>query len=373
MAGSFGRQLVADPMCRCCKDKMRSSLERPLFPTLRESQKTSWLRAAPGLEDLARLGGTFTRGILKMANYNLAPALATYVKESASFASRSDAIADRREAFAEACRYFTPARPSEIKVEDDDINGLAIRIYLPEAPAPSTGWPTLLYFHGGGWSMGSHTTHDWFAYAVLRRIPLAIVAVNYRLSPEHPFPAPLEDGLEVWRALRRGDFPQLDRNCLSIAGDSAGGSLAAGLCVALREMNLPQPKLQALIYPVLTARVELQSMQTHADAPMLTTAGLLASLESYVPGQERKADPRALALEINDVIGLAPAFIGVAEYDPLFDHGIAYAKMLRTAGVPVHLHIGRGLVHASLRASGVDEVEDFYDALVESLRRSMIF
>ncbi|WP_447903019.1 alpha/beta hydrolase [Pseudomonas serbica] len=308
-----------------------------------------------------------------MANYNLAPALAAYVKESASFASKSDAVADRREAFAEACRYFTPSRPSGIKVEDDEIKGLAIRIYLPEAPAPSTGWPTLLYFHGGGWSMGSHATHDWFAYAVLRRIPIAIVAVNYRLAPEHPFPAPLEDGLEVWHALRRGDFPLLDQDCLAVAGDSAGGSLAAGLCVALREMNLPQPKLQALVYPVLTASVELRSMQAHAEAPMLTTAGLLTSLEGYVPGHERKTDPRALALEIDNAIGLAPAFIGVAEYDPLFDHGIGYASVLREAGVPVHLHIGRGLVHASLRASGVDEVEEFYDVLVEWMRNSMAY
>lgn len=306
-----------------------------------------------------------------MANYNLAPALAAYVKESASFASKSDAISDRREAFAEACRHFTPARQSGIKVGDDEVNGLAIRIYLPEAPAPSTGWPTLLYFHGGGWNMGSHTTHDWFAYAVLRRIPIAIVSVNYRLAPEHPFPAPLEDGLEIWHALRRGDFPQLDHDCLAVAGDSAGGSLAAGLCVALREMKLPQPKLQALVYPVLTASVEFSSMQAHAEAPMLTTAGLLASLEGYVPEHEHKADPRALALEIDNATGLAPAFIGVAEYDPLFDHGVAYASVLRKAGVPVHLHVGRGLVHASLRASGVDEVEKFYDVLVEWIRNSM--
>jgi acetyl esterase len=137
-------------------------------------------------------------------------------------------------------------------------------------------------------------------------------------------------------------------------------------------MELPQPKLQALIYPVLTASVDLLSMQAHAEAPMLTTPGLLASLEGYVPGDERKADPRALALEIENATGLAPAFIGVAEYDPLFDHGIAYASVLRKAGVPVHLHIGQGLVHASLRASGVAEVEEFYDVLVETMRNSMV-
>jgi acetyl esterase len=307
----------------------------------------------------------------QMPGYKLEPALAAYVKKSASFAAKSDSLSDRREAFAEACRYFTPAQPSGVKIEDDEVDGVAIRIYLPQADAPSSGWPTVLYFHGGGWNMGSHTTHDWFAYALLRRIQVAIVAVDYRLAPENSFPAPLEDGLAIWRAIRRGDFPQLDRDCLAVAGDSAGGSISAGLCVALREMKLAQPKIQALIYPVLTANVELPSMQVHADAPMLTTLGLMASLEGYVPGNEKKNDPRALALGIDNASGLARAFIGVAEYDPLFDHGLAYADLLRAADVPTVLHVGKGLVHASLRASGVAEVERFYDALAESLSRSL--
>ena len=306
-----------------------------------------------------------------MSKYNLVPALAAYVEESSMFAPKSGDLSARREAFADACRHFTPSRPRDLNIADNEVNGLAIRIYSPQAPRPTNGWPTVLYFHGGGWNMGSHTTHDWFAFAVLRRIPLAIVAINYRLAPEHPFPAPLEDGLEIWRAIRRGDFPELNKDCIAVAGDSAGGSIAAGLCVALKEMKLPQPKFQVLVYPVLTASSELQSMQVHAEAPMLTTSGLLASLEGYVPGAERKADPRALALEVGNATGLAPAFVGVAEYDPLFDHGVAYTKTLREAGVPVQLHIGQGLVHASLRASGVEEVEEFYDVLVASLRKSM--
>lgn len=306
-----------------------------------------------------------------MTDYNLDPALAAYVEESATFTSIDNDLSSQRESFARACRHFTPHKPENLKIEDRVVNGLAVRVYSPLAPAPSAGWPTVLYFHGGGWSMGSHATHDWFAFAVLRRARVAMVAVDYRLAPEHPFPAPLEDGLQIWQALRRGDFPELDGKSLAVAGDSAGGTLAAGLCIALNELNLSQPFAQILAYPVLSANADLDSMRVHADAPMLTAAGVLASLEGFVPEERLKADPRALALESLDVGELAPAFIGVAEYDPLFDHGIVYAERLRLAGVPVRLHVGKGLVHASLRASGVAEVESFYDAIGIFLQASM--
>lgn len=306
-----------------------------------------------------------------MSHYNLDPALAAYVAESAMFARTAQDISARRHAFAEACAYFTRERPAGLRIEDGEVNGIAIRIYSPARPAPEKGWPTVLYFHGGGWSMGSHTTHDWFAFGICRRVNVTVVALNYRLAPEHPFPAPLEDGLEVWKSLRSGDFPQLNRECLAVAGDSAGGSLAAGLCIALRDAQQPQPELQVLVYPVLSAKDHLASMRLHADAPMLTTAGLLASLEGFLPTESLKEDPRAMALEADDFSGLAPAFIGVAEYDPLFDHGAMYAQRLKAAGIPVDLHIGDGLVHASLRASGVAQVEAFYAAMADSLRASM--
>lgn len=306
-----------------------------------------------------------------MTDYNLDPALAAYVKESATFTSIDNDLFSRRDSFARACRHFTPQKPENLKIEDRVVNGVAVRVYSPAAPVPSAGWPTVLYFHGGGWNMGSHATHDWFAFSVLRRARVAMVAVDYRLAPEHPFPAPLEDGLQIWQALRRGDFPELDGKSLAVAGDSAGGTLAAGLCIALKELNLSQPIAQILAYPVLSTNADLDSMRVHADAPMLTTAGVLASLEGFVPEEKLKADPRAMALESLDVSELAPAFIGLAEYDPLFDHGVVYAKRLGLAGVPVRLHVGKGLVHASLRASGIPEVEAFYDAIGTFLQTSM--
>lgn len=306
-----------------------------------------------------------------MNNYNLDPALASYVAISEKIVAKTEKLSDRRDAFAKACAHFTPLRPEGMVVEDQDVSGVAIRIYMPRSVAPSDGWPTVLYFHGGGWNMGSHKTHDWFAYALMRRIDVAIVAVDYRLAPEHPFPAPLEDGLKVWYALRRGDIHNIDCRRLCVAGDSAGGTLAAGLCVALKERGEEQPLCQALVYPVLTDSEELRSMQAHANAPLLTAAGLAGSLAGYVPNEKLRNNPQALALKNSDATGLATAFIGVAEFDPLFDHGLEYAKLLRLAGVDVDLHTGRGLVHASLRASGVSEVEKLYDALSRSIELSL--
>jgi acetyl esterase len=307
-----------------------------------------------------------------MNTYHLDPALASYVAESEKFTSKTEALSDRRDAFAQACAYFTPQKPEGVIVEDHLVGGIALRTYLPGAVAPADGWPAILYFHGGGWNMGSHKTHDWFSYALIRRIDVAIVAIDYRLAPEHPFPAPLEDGLEVWFALRRGELPKIDRRRICVAGDSAGGTLAAGLCVALKEQGEEQPVCQALVYPVLTDSEELRSMEVHANAPMLTAAGLAVSLGGYVPTEKLRNDRRALALKNSDLVGLAPAFIGVAEFDPLFDHGVEYATRLKLASVGTDLHIGQGLVHASLRASGVVEVEKLYDALAESIDRSLI-
>ncbi|PRA26208.1 alpha/beta hydrolase [Pseudomonas poae] len=307
-----------------------------------------------------------------MSVYPLVSTLQAYVDASARFLPRDDSLAARRAAFTEACRYFTPPAPAHLLIDDQRQGALQVRLYRPAGAAPQGGWPTVLYLHGGGWNMGGHDTHDWFAFALAKRLPIALVAVDYRLAPEYPYPAPLEDALDVWHHLRDGHWPDLSRERLAVAGDSAGGTLAAGLCVALRERGLPQPCLQALVYPVLSARPHFPSMHAHACAPMLTTAGLMASLAGYVPDEIRQRDPQALALEQVSAAGLAPAFIGVAQWDPLFDQGRAYVALLQQAGVPAQLHIGEGLVHASLRASGVAGVERFYDAIAAALRAALL-
>ncbi|PYB78827.1 esterase [Pseudomonas sp. LB-090624] len=306
-----------------------------------------------------------------MTHYELAPNLAAYVAASATFRAENETLECKRAAFARACRHFTEQAPVNVTFFDDAVDACAVRIYLPVSEAPAGGWPTLLYIHGGGWNLGSHTTHDWFAFALLKRLQVAIVAIDYRLAPEHPFPAPLDDALTVWRALRDGKWPVLSQERLMVAGDSAGGTIAAGLCIALRDHAMDQPLLQVLVYPVLTDSVQLPSMQQHAHAPMLTTAGLLTSLEGYVPEPSHRHLPQALPLNTQDPSGLAPAFIGVAEYDPLCDQGKEYAALLQAAGIPTTLHLGQGLVHASLRAKGVEQVELFYDAIAEAVQRAI--
>ncbi|WP_426119118.1 alpha/beta hydrolase [Pseudomonas sp. DSP3-2-2] len=242
----------------------------------------------------------------------------------------------------------------------------------PTTSPPVGGWPTLLYIHGGGWDLGSLDTHDWFAYALGQRLRVAIVAVDYRLAPEHGYPAPLEDCLDVWHGLRQGLLdPDLSTERLMVIGDSAGGTLAAGLCLALRRDGHPQPLAQVLIYPVLTVAQQLPSMQEHANAPMMTVTGLAKSLEGFLPNAQDRLDPCAMPLEAKDFRGLAPTFVAVAQIDPLRDHGVSYHDVLAADGVDTHLHIARGMVHSGLRAFGAPAVEAAWDSIAMLVEKKL--
>ncbi|AVD90131.1 Carboxylesterase NlhH [compost metagenome] len=296
--------------------------------------------------------------------YTLDSAMQAYVEISQGFTAVDDSVAARREAYLQACRACTPTPPEGWRIDDIELDGLRLRRYKPEGEAPQGGWPTMLYIHGGGWDLGSLDTHDWFAYAMARRVQVAIVAVDYRLAPEHAYPAPLEDCLKAWHGLRQGQVdPDLSTGRLIVAGDSAGGTLAAGLCIALRRDRHAQPLGQILIYPVLTTSTHLPSMTEHAHAPLLTVAGLTKSLAGFLTNEEDRRDPCAMPLEDTDFTGLAPAFIGVAQIDPLRDHGLAYRDALAADGVAVECYVAQGMVHSGLRAFGIEVVEVFYDRI----------
>jgi len=296
----------------------------------------------------------------------LSPHMRAYVERAQAFAPAGQDLQARRHAFLAACRACTGAAPAHWRIDDLEHEGVRLRVYKPQAAAPRGGWPTLLYVHGGGWDLGNLDTHDWFAFALASRLQAAIVAVEYRLAPEHPYPAPLDDCLKAWQSLRQGRLA--DDLCIErliVAGDSAGGTLAAGLCMALRRDGEAQPLGQVLVYPVLTTRTDLPSMSEHAQAPMMTVEGLQKSLAGYLPDDANRFDACAMPLEAANHQGLAPAFIGVAEIDPLRDHGAAYASALSKCGVPVQLVVGRGIIHSSLRAFGDDEVEALYDRMAK--------
>jgi acetyl esterase len=296
----------------------------------------------------------------------LSDAMQAFIDTAARFRSATDDWPSRRAAFARQCAHFTPPAPRALTVVDQRIGGVMTRCYAPARAAPARGWPVLVFFHGGGWTMGSHTTHDWFAHALLARADLAIVAVDYRLAPEASYPAPLDDGLAVWDALQNAPLP-FDPDCRAVCGDSAGGTLAAALCVALRERGDIQPNGQAMIYPVLSASEEFPSMREHALAAMLSARGLAESIELYLPDAHERRLARAMPLENSDFAQLAPALVVVAMNDVLRDQGFDYAARLLQAGSPAEVWQGHGLVHGALRANGLDEVDACYDRLAAFL------
>jgi acetyl esterase len=293
-------------------------------------------------------------------------AMRDFIEAAARFRSRGDDWLSRRAAFARQCAHFTPPAVRALDVSDQRIGGVMTRCYRPALKAPESGWPVLLFFHGGGWTNGSHATHDWFAHALLEHADLAIVALDYRLAPEAAFPAPLDDGLAVWTALAHADLP-LDGSRRAVAGDSAGGTLAAALCVALRERGEAQPLAQALLYPVLSARDHFASITEHAQAPMLTAKGLADSIALYVPNERDRCTPLAMPLECDDFSRLAPALLLAAMEDVLRDQVIQYASRLRQAGGHAELLRAHGLVHAGLRATQLEHVAMCYHRIAAFL------
>lgn len=307
--------------------------------------------------------------------YPLNPAIRAMLERSLAFAPSSNTLAARRAAFLALCRDFTGPRPEGWGQQDVDLDGLALRVYQPDSAAPKGGWPVLLYLHGGGWSMGGLDSHDWFAYSLARRLRVAIVAVEYRLAPEHPWPAALHDTLRAFRGLRQGQvLRSLSTECVLVCGESAGGTLAAALCLALGDSGERQPLGQALLYPVLTADETLPSATEHAHAPFLTSAGLRASIVDYLPDPAHRHSPLAMPLNAaahtpSALKALPATFIGVAEFDPLRDHGIAYHQALTNAHKEIELYLGTGLVHGCLRDDAIAEVATVYDALATWLAR----
>lgn len=305
-----------------------------------------------------------------MQRYPLSAGMQAFIERTRAFGVTDPALAAQRAAYSRMAAAFTPPRPEGVQVRDLNMPGLVpLRVFQPAQAAPAGGWPALLFMHGGGWMLGGLDSHAFFCAELTACLGVAVVAVDYRLAPEHPFPAALHDSLAAWRALRDGalDVP-VDPTRLAAIGDSAGGNLAAALCLALREADEPQPRMQALIYPALGDEDSV-SRREYADAPLLSVDDMRACLNAYLPSTTHS--PLALPLLARDLTRLAPAFIAVAEFDPLRDDGLRYAQRLRDDGVAVDYFPGHGLVHGCLRARGLPEVEALYEALFAALRNSL--
>jgi acetyl esterase len=222
-----------------------------------------------------------------------------------------------------------------------DGHALPARLY---APQNDTALPVLLYIHGGGFTVGSLTTHDVLCRQLSRHGHCAVVSLDYRLAPEHRFPTAVHDS---WDALswlhQNGQTLGLDTDRLAVGGDSAGGTLSAVCALMARDAGL-KLALQLLFYPGCGGRQDTPSHHTFAEGFMLDKATIDWFFKGYIDPAHRD-DWRFAPGNATDHSGLAPAWIGLAECDPLVDEGVRYADTLRLAGVPVDLEIYKGVVH----------------------------
>ena len=305
--------------------------------------------------------------------YPLSPQLAAFVAKTESFTSDDSSLAGLRQNYDRMCLAFTPPQPPGLQVCDFALGDVGVRSYLPSTPAPAEGWPCLLYIHGGGWAVGGLASHDFICFELASALQVLVIAIDYRLAPEHPFPAAFEDCRAVWQAIGAGQGPHaINLQRQVVIGDSAGGNLAAALCLGLRDDGQPLPRAQVLIYPGLGGPADLPSRRDCMDAPLLSTADTQCYLALYLRGTGQPS-PYAMPLLAEDFSGLPKALIAVAQFDPLRDDGMLYAERLQAAGVPAVLYPGKGLVHGCLRARGqAPEVDQLYSYLLDYLRRELL-
>ena len=280
----------------------------------------------------------------------------------------------QRAAWDEVCRAFRAPRPPGIRVADVAVEGpggpLGLRIYRP--PGDGTR-PGLLYFHGGGWILGSLETHDDMCAEIAMGADVVVVAVDYRLAPEHPHPAQVEDNLaaHAW-LLASGEAHGVDPARLLAAGDSAGGQMTAALAIHLRDHALPQLLGQVLIYPVLGSDTGTRSYRLNAAALSLSRDEMIHYLDAFLgpPGSPAWSDKHALPLLETDYSRLPPAFVTAAGHDPLHDDAVLFADRLAAAGVPVVLRREPALGHSYMRARRVSPpAAAGFAAIVAAIRR----
>jgi acetyl esterase len=240
-------------------------------------------------------------------------------------------------------------------VEDRTLPGpgddIAIRLYTPDR---DRALPLLVYFHGGGWVLGSIDTHDALCRALANAAGCAVVSVEYRLAPEHPFPAAPEDAYAATRWIAENAAALGgDATRIAVGGDSAGGNLAAVVALMAREQGGPRLRHQLLIYPVTDAAFDTLSARENAEGYLLTSEAMRWFWNHYCPDVTARGDWRASPVRAPHFRGLPPAHVIPAEFDPLRDEGEAYAAHLRAADVPVRCTRYDGMIHGFFSMGGV--------------------
>lgn len=256
-----------------------------------------------------------------------------------------------------------PASLPVATVEHRLIGGVRVRIYSPAGALDGADGPAsaLIYFHGGGFVTGSLDSHDSTCRYLCNRAAVRVFSVDYRMAPEYPFPAPLEDAATVVCAALDGEVPGIDPDHVIVGGDSAGAHLTAVLTLLLKQQGRHQPELQMLFVPVTDQREVDEVMAAHASrrefaaGPYITEAHFRWYDRAYVGhlSPAERTDELVSPLLAGDLSGLAPAYVAVAGHDPLRDEGEEYAARLAEAGVPVTLRRHRGLVHPFVNSTAI--------------------
>ncbi|MBT5796682.1 MAG: alpha/beta hydrolase [Porticoccaceae bacterium] len=279
-------------------------------------------------------------------------------------------VAESRAIYTES--QSVPPTVAVYSVEDIMVDGPAgnipVRIYRPHAmPAPMH-----VHFHGGGWVIGNLITHDEDCREICIASGCIVVAVDYRLAPEHPFPAAPEDCYAVacWASIYGVDFGA-KVGPISIGGDSAGGNLAAAVALMARDRKGPDFALQLLLYPITESSMSSTSFQDNAEGYLLTKAMMTWFWDHYCPDVQQRNNPLVSPLLASDLSDLPPALVITAEFDPLRDEGEAYGKRMQAAGVEVEIRRFDGLIHAFFSLAGVLEAaREGVDLVGSSLRRA---
>jgi acetyl esterase len=287
-------------------------------------------------------------------------------------------VAEARDAYRNSRKALQPEPIDIAEVRDLSIPGpdgeIPLRLYRGR-PLDETGpQPVLVFFHGGGWVIGDLESHDTICRELAHRAAITVISVDYRLAPEHRFPAAVVDSVAAtgWIADNAAELG-VDAARLAVGGDSAGGNLAAAVALDARDNSGPPIRLQVLIYPVTDFDIHTKSYQEMSDNPPVRRDTMIWFMDHYVPRHEDRTDWRAAPLRATDHTNLPPAFVLTAGYDPLCDEGQAYAAALDAARVPCRHVCYDGQIHGFLNMGRVNpQTSEALDEIAAALRDGLV-
>ena len=292
-----------------------------------------------------------------MTTPEIHPDMQVFVKarESATreVGGRGESTEQARHYWTVYTRALSQPHPSDMEVYDRTVptpeREVPVRVYRPAGPDGPR--PCILYMHGGGYMLGDLDSSDSIAWGFAQETGAVVVSVDYRLTPEHPYPAAFNDcyGVLSWLAAHPAEV-EVDSDRIAVAGDSAGGNFSAALCLAARDRHGPRIVAQALIYPGTGLDDIYPSYIEHAQSPGLTTAGSRKYRELYLSGNLDSTDPYARPVMAEDHSNLPPAWVHPAEIDPIRDDGRVYASKLALAGTWANYREAKGMIHGFMRA-----------------------